>query len=161
VSQRETTTKCKTCERVRRRDVGRSPPWDAIYRSVRWDVVHADRTTVEGWTVLVVRRHITAVADLTDGEAFELGRLIRDVSLGIQAIVHCNKTYVAQFAEHPQHPHVHVHLIPRCPSLPEHLQGPEVFRLIGVPQDASVPEGAMNEFAMRLRGQLEAIPGTR
>lgn len=156
---RATITKCKTCDLIQRRDIGQAPPWDAIYRSPRWDVVHAYGTAVEGWTVLIVRRHITAVAYLTDEEASELGPLIRDVSRGIQAIVHCNKTYVVQFAEDPDHPHVHVHVIPRLSDLPAHLQGSQVFKLIGMPEAASVPEGPMNEFAMRLRRRLRTTAG--
>src|SRR5436305_11209877 len=108
---------CKTCELVDRRDHGEAPPWDNIVRTPLWDVAHAFGTSVEGWTVLVVRRHITSVADLTDEEATELGRLVRDVSSGIQAITDCDKTYVVQFAEHVDHPHVHVHVIPRARTL--------------------------------------------
>lgn len=159
MSRGTTAIKCKTCERMRRRDAGESPPWDAIHRGRGWDVVHAYGTAVEGWTVLVVRRHITAVADLTDEEASELGPLIRDVSRAIQAVLSCKKTYVVQFAEHPFHPHVHVHVIPRLLGLPKHFQGPQVFDLLGVAEEASVSEERMNEFAVSLRSRLSATVG--
>ncbi len=104
---------CTTCELVRRRDAGEAPSWDRIHRTSQWDVVHAFGTAVEGWLVLVVRRHTTAIAELTDKEAAELGPLITGVSRALQDVLDCDKTYVVQFAEHPHHFHVHVHVIPR------------------------------------------------
>jgi diadenosine tetraphosphate (Ap4A) HIT family hydrolase len=117
-------------------------------------VVHAFGTSVEGWLVLVVRRHITAVADLTDEEAAALGPLIKDVSRALQATVGCPKTYVVQFAEHRDHPHVHVHVIPRAADLPDALQGPRVFGLLGVSDEQCVPEARMNEIAESVRSNL-------
>jgi diadenosine tetraphosphate (Ap4A) HIT family hydrolase len=128
--------------------------WDNIVRTPGWDVAHAFGTSVEGWTVLAVRRHITSVASLTDSEAAELGQLVRDVSAGIQAITDCHKTYIAQFAEHVEHPHVHFHVIPRAPGLPHEYQGPRVFSLGGVPEDEAVPEPRMTAFAQQLRHRL-------
>jgi diadenosine tetraphosphate (Ap4A) HIT family hydrolase len=145
---------CKTCELIQRRDAGEAPLWDATFRSPRWDVVHAFGTSIEGWMVLVFRRHITSLSALTDEEAGELGRLIRDVSLAIEAVVGCEKTYVAQFAEHPEHPHVHVHVIPRAHGLPDDQQGPRIFSLLGLQEDDCVPEGRRNEIATQLRSYL-------
>jgi diadenosine tetraphosphate (Ap4A) HIT family hydrolase len=138
---------CLTCQLVERRDAGEAPPWDAIARTAHWDVVHAFGTAVEGWLVLVVRRHLTAVADLSDAEAAELGPLIRDVSKAVQLAVDCDKTYVVQFAEHRQHPHVHVHVIPRARDLPDEHQGPRVFGLLGLPEEDAVPAARMDAIA--------------
>lgn len=104
--------------------------------------------------VLVVRRHITSVSALTDEEASELGGLVRDVSLAIEAVVGCDKTYVVQFAEHREHPHVHVHVIPRAHDLPDDRQGPRIFGLLGLPDDDCVPERRMNEIAEGIRSHL-------
>jgi diadenosine tetraphosphate (Ap4A) HIT family hydrolase len=145
---------CVTCELVKRRDDGDAPLWDRIRRTANWDVVHAFGTAIEGHLVLVVRRHITSVADMTADEAAELGPLIREASRSVQAVIGCDKTYVAQFAEHPDHPHVHVHVIPRARDLaPEH-RGPRVFSLLGVSDDAAVPEAQMTQLAQRLDAEL-------
>lgn len=146
---------CVTCQLVERRDVGEAPPWDTIRRTPHWDVVHAFGTAVEGWLVLVVRRHLTSVADLSDPEAAELGPLIRDVSRAVQRAVDCDKTYVVQFAEHPQHPHVHVHVIPRARDLPDDRQGPRVFGLLGVPDEDAVPADRMDEIAALVAAELD------
>lgn len=63
---------CTTCDLVARRDAGEAPPWDSILRTPHWDVVHAYGTSLEGWIVLVARRHLTAVAELSTDEAAEL-----------------------------------------------------------------------------------------
>lgn len=138
---------CLTCERIASRDDGAAPSWDAIARTAGWDLAHAFDTAVEGWLVLVARRHVSSIADLTDSEAVELGPLVRDVSAILQDVVGVSKTYVVQFAEHPQHPHVHVHLIPRSSDLPEAYRGPRVFQLLGVSEEERVSERRMTEIA--------------
>lgn len=153
--QTRAVPQCATCELVKRRDEGQAPPWDRIRRTPRWDIVHAFGTSIEGHVVLVVRRHITAVADMTADEAAELGPLIKEVSRSVQEVVGCDKTYVAQFAEHPDHPHVHVHVIPRARDLPHEHRGPRVFGLLGVPEDASVTDARMNDIAQQLDAQLQ------
>ncbi|MGO9660850.1 MAG: HIT family protein [Acidimicrobiales bacterium] len=150
-------TDCETCELAERRDAGGAPSRDMALRTTGWDVAHAYGTSVEGWTVLVLRRHVTSVAEMIDEEASELGPLIRLVSRALGEVLGCAKTYVAQFAEHPQHNHVHFHIIPRAPDQPEELRGPRVFAGLGGPEERWVPEARMNEIAVammpRLRGQ--------
>jgi len=145
---------CLTCALVSRRDRDGAPPWDRIARTEHWDVVHAFGTSLPGWLVLVVRRHVTSVADLTDGEAGQLGVLVRDVSAAVQAAVDCDKTYVVQFAEHPDHPHVHVHVIPRSRDLPDDRRGPGIFGFLGVGAEDAVPEEVMDEIAERVAADL-------
>lgn len=147
-------SECVTCELVRRRDEGAAPLWDRIRRTPNWDIAHAFGSAIEGWIVLVVRRHITAVAEMTDDEAAELGPLIKEVSRAVQQMVDRDKTYVVQFAEHRDHPHVHVHVIPRARDLPHEHQGPRIFSLLGVADHASVPAARMNEIAEQLAKQL-------
>ncbi len=145
---------CRTCELTARRDEGLAPPWDLIVRTPSWDLVHAYDTSIEGWLVLVARRHLTAVADLTDDEAAALGPLLKDVSAALATATGCEKTYVVQFAEHPLHPHVHVHVIPRYADQPDDLQGPRVFAALGVADDLAVPEPRMNEIALAVRDAI-------
>ncbi len=147
-------SECVTCELVRRRDRGEAPPWDRIRRTPNWDVVHAFGTAIEGWIVLVVRRHITSVAEMTEAEAGELGPLVKEVSRALQVVLDCDKTYVVQFAEHVDHPHVHVHVIPRARDLPVERRGPRIFGLSGVPDDESVPEARMNDVAELLDAEI-------
>ena len=144
---------CRTCELLERRDRGEAPLWDSIVRTALWDVVHCDDTSIEGWLVLVLRRHVTAVAELTEDEAVELGRLLRSTSRALADVTGCVKTYVVQFAEHPRHPHVHVHVVPRRAFDPDELEGPGVFAALGV-GDGAVPEARRDELGVALRAAL-------
>lgn len=152
----QTISQCQTCELVARRDRSEAPPWDAIYRSQYWDVVHSFNTSLEGWLVLVARRHIAAIEEMSEEEAVELGRLIRRVSLALKETTGCVKTYVIQFAEAPGHPHVHFHIVPRMADQPDDHRGPNIFRYLGVADEERVTEERMNELAAQIRQILLA-----
>lgn len=149
---------CRTCELVERRDRGEAPAWDQILRTDSWDLVHCYGTSVEGWLVLVCREHRIALADLTDAEAAELGPLLKYASVALGECLDSVKTYAVQFAEHPQHPHVHVHVIPRAADLPEAARGPRIFDRLGVPDSEAVPEQRMNAIASLLADHFERTP---
>ncbi len=152
----QTISQCQTCELVARRDRGEAPPWDAIYRSQYWDVVHSFNTSLPGWLVLVARRHIAAIDEMSDEEAVELGRLIRRVSLALKETTGCVKTYVIQFAEAAGHPHVHFHIVPRMADQPDDHRGPNIFRYLGATDEERVTEERMNELAAQIRPILLA-----
>jgi diadenosine tetraphosphate (Ap4A) HIT family hydrolase len=147
---------CRTCELIARRNSGAAPLWDCIYQTPSWDVVHSYDTALPGWLVLVARRHIASLDELTDAEAIELGRLIRRTSVTLKEVTGCIKTYVIQFAESPDHPHVHFHIIPRMADQPEERNGPLIFRYLGVPEEERVSEDVMNAIAAKVRGILQA-----
>lgn len=145
---------CYTCELTAKRDSGTAPLWDSIYRTPHWDVVHSYNTALPGWLVLVIRRHITAIDEMTDEEAIELGKLIRQTSAALKEVTGCMKTYVIQFAEAAEHPHVHFHIVPRMADQPEDYKSMNIFRYLGVPAEQRVSESAMNEIATKIRGIL-------
>ncbi len=147
---------CKTCELVARRSAGLAPLWDCIYQTPYWDVAHCFRTALPGWLVLVVRRHIAAVDELTEDEAAELGPLIRRTSAALREVTGCIKTYVIQFAESPEHPHVHFHIIPRMAGQPEDRKSVHIFKYLGVAVEERVSEDQMNTIAARVRSFLQA-----
>ncbi len=147
-------TDCLTCELTRRRDAGTAPLWDNIYRIEHWDVAHAYNTSLPGWLVLIARFHRAAIADLSAGEAAELGPLLRRVSMALQAATGCEKTYVVQFAEAAGHGHVHFHVVPRMADLPNDYRGPDIFKYLGVSEAERVSEAAMNKIGLAVRRQL-------
>jgi len=147
---------CKTCELITRRDKETAPFWDCIHRTQFWDVVHSYNTALPGWIVLVVRRHIEAIAELTDDEAIDLGVLIRRVSVVLKEVTGCVKTYVIQFAEMAEHSHVHFHIIPRLADQPEDRRGTKIFEYLGVSEEERVCEETMNEIAMKVQRLLSS-----
>ena len=146
-----TASMCLTCELVRRRDEGHAPLWDTIHRTDHWDVVHSYNTSLPGWLVLIVRRHIEAIDELTAEEAAELGVLLQHTSAALREVVGCAKTYVIQFAEAAEHPHVHFHVIPRMANQPEERRSRGIFGYLGVPEAERVSEAEMNELAFQIR----------
>lgn len=142
---------CLTCDLVARRDRGDAPLWDSIIRAAHWDLVHSYNTSLPGWLVLVARRHVAAIEELTGDEAAELGALLRQTSAALREVTGCVKTYVCQFAEQAEHPHVHFHVIPRMAGQPAERRGPQVFGYLGVPEDERLSDERMNDIAMRVR----------
>jgi diadenosine tetraphosphate (Ap4A) HIT family hydrolase len=150
------TPRCKSCELVARRDAGAAPLWDSIYRTQYWDVAHCYGTALPGWLVLIVHRHIASIDELTEEEAGESGLLLRRTSAALKVVTGCVKTYVLQFAEHPEHPHVHFHVVPRMADLPEDRKGTNIFGYFNVPVNEQVSEEEMNRIAEKVKEKLLA-----
>jgi diadenosine tetraphosphate (Ap4A) HIT family hydrolase len=145
---------CITCELIVRRDEGKAPLWDCIHRTQYWDIVHCNSTSLAGWLIIIARRHIAAVDEMTEEEAIEAGKLIRQVSLALKEQTGCIKAYIAQFAEAPGHQHVHFHIVPRMADQPEGDRGSNIFRHLGVPAENRVSETIMNEIALVVKNSL-------
>ena len=130
--------------------------WDNIYRAQHWDVVHSYNTSLPGWLVLIIRRHIESIDELTEQETVELGRLIRQASIALKEVVGCMKTYVIQFAEAAEHPHVHFHVVPRMMDQPDDRRSTKIFGYLGVPEEERVSEAIMNTIAKDVRHILHS-----
>lgn len=151
------TPKCLTCELTLQRDNGTAPLWDNIYRTDYWDVVHCNSTSYLGWLILLTRRHIAAIDEMTADESLEFGVLMQQVSQVLKQHTGCVKTYVIQFAESPNHQHVHFHIVPRMAD-----QAPDdialgMFKHLGVSEDKRVSEDEMNAFATKIQTSLYAL----
>lgn len=144
-------TGCYTCELTARRDAGTAPLWDCIQRTPYWDIVHSYNTSLPGWLVVIARRHLASIDEMSEAESAALGPLLRQVSIALKAVTGCRKTYVVQFAEAPGHPHVHFHVIPRMADLPEERRSTNIFRYLGVPEEERLSEIQMNEIARKVQ----------
>lgn len=143
---------CYTCDQNDTIDT--LPPRERIAVDDHWRVAHAFGTALPGWLVLLPRRHVTAIAELTDAEATSLGSWQVRLSRALHAVTGCAKTYVAQFAEADGFAHVHFHIVPRmADQRPEH-KGPNVFELLNAPQSDHVPAARMDELAAALAERL-------
>lgn len=148
---------CMSCALTQKRDAGETPIWDSIYRSDYWDAVHAYNTSYLGWLVLVSRRHIEALDEMTFAEAADLGALLRELSRALKRHTGCQKTYVMQFAESADHAHVHFHIVPRLPDQAPADIAYRVMRHLGVPMSERCSEADMNALALAIRGQLKSM----
>lgn len=148
---------CYSC--AQEAEAERLPPREFIAADDHWRVAHAFGAGLEGWLVLVPRRHITSISELNGAEARSLGIWQVRLSQALHHVVGCQKTYVAQFAEAAGFAHVHFHLIPRSPGLAEELRGPRIFRMMHADEHTPVTARRMDQIARELTGYLTRTAG--
>jgi len=145
-------TDCYSCQG--NADIGRLPLRERIAVDEFWRVAHAFDSALPGWLVLLPRRHVIAIAELTGAEAAALGTWQVRLSRALRTVTKCRKTYVAQFAETEAFAHVHFHIVPRPADLAAELRGPRVFGLLGANDRPQVTDAAMDKLATELSAQL-------
>jgi diadenosine tetraphosphate (Ap4A) HIT family hydrolase len=118
-------------------------PGAQLHLDEHWRLVHARPTSVTGWLVLVLRRHVEALHELTDDEAAGLGRWLVPVCRALHRVTGCEVEYVAQLADSRADPHVHVHLIARGPGWPRCRTGAAVLGDLGSPGSRPVSEDSI------------------
>jgi hypothetical protein len=127
----ETCMHCVNCEQHSR--LALLPARDRIHLGRYWRLAHA-WSALPGWLVLISRRHVLDLAELTEEESTELGQLLRQASGALGVVVGCIKTYVMFFAEQPGFEHLHIHLVPRMPNFDKHHLGSGVFDFLKRPE---------------------------
>ena len=103
---------------------------------------HAYPTKLKGWLVIVLKRHVEALHDLTFEEFAELAAIQARATQLLHEVLDCEKEYVMCLAEAEHFHHIHVHVVPKLRDLPEELKGANIFALLGekVADDAIPPE---------------------
>ena len=120
-------------------------------------VAHAFNANLEGWLVVLPKRHVTSLDALDCVEASELGVLLCAVTSALKATTGCEKTYVLLLAESEGFQHVHFHLVPRAGDLPDAYRGPRIFGLLGNPELAVIAPERMDELALEIRAHLASM----
>lgn len=127
------------------------PVRERIAQTNHWRVAHAFNTGLPGWLILVPTVHITALTELSDVAAAELGPMLRNLSTALESVVGCVKTYVILLAEAEGFSHVHFHIVPRMADQPDELRGPRIFAMLGLPPDQCVSEAEMDRIGGAIR----------
>ncbi|WP_033338701.1 HIT family protein [Catenuloplanes japonicus] len=143
---------CYACHHNRAIDA--LPPRELVAADGYWRVAHAFDTALPGWLILLPRRHVESIAELTDAEAAALGVWQVRLSRALRAVTGCTKTYLMQFAEKEGFAHVHFHVVPRMPGLPVEHRGPRVFACLGADEEQRVSPQDQDILAVALRDQL-------
>lgn len=146
-----TTTDCYSC--AQEAQAAELRPRENIAADNHWRVAHAIGCALEGWLVLLPRRHVTSIGELNDAEAQSLGIWQVRLSRALHQVLGCQKTYIVQFAEAEGFSHVHFHVIPRSPNLPQELRGPGIFQMMRSDRPP-VTEQRMDEIGRELHDQL-------
>jgi diadenosine tetraphosphate (Ap4A) HIT family hydrolase len=146
------TEECYSCRQET--DLANLPIRERIYLDEQWRLVHAFNSALPGWLVLVPRRHVLAIADLNAEEAAGLGPLLVRVSQVLGAVTGCAKTYAMQFAESAGFEHVHVHVVPRMPDLPQPYRGPGIAHYLTRPAVERMTAQDQDSLAEKIASRL-------
>ena len=146
-----TAPECRICDLNARLEQGALPLRERIAHDAHWRVACAS-VALPGWLVLMPRRHVTAIADLTDDEAMP--------SAPGRCACHarCTRYWLPEdlrraFAEAEGFSHVHFHIVPRADSLPPSLHGPGIFELLK-PEAPPADPGHIDHVASTLHELL-------
>ncbi|HLI43747.1 MAG TPA: HIT family protein [Acidimicrobiales bacterium] len=128
---------------------------ERILVTATWRVAHAFNSSAEGWLILLPRRHVETIVELTAAEAADLGPLVQRVSRALHDELGCEKTYLAQFSEAEGFRHLHFHVVARRPGAARERLGPNVFEHLRRPEAEWVTPGRQRELALSLRARLD------
>lgn len=135
--------------------VGGSP--ERVHLTQHWRLALAFDSSLPGWLVLVPRRHVEGLHELTADEAEGMGTLLRSASAALVEVTGCERTYVILFAEAEGFAHLHLHVVPRHADLPATHRGPAVFAYLGASPEDRVPEAETDALAAQLRRALGRV----
>lgn len=144
---------CRACD-FNARDPAALPIRERIYDDGLWRVAHSFDSALAGWLVVLARRHITSLSQLTADEAAALGPLLQRLSAALESVTGAEKCYVMFFAEAADFSHLHIHIVPRPPDLPPDRRGPAIMAYIGRPEGERVAVEEMDALGERLRETL-------
>jgi diadenosine tetraphosphate (Ap4A) HIT family hydrolase len=146
---------CYSCDQ---QAAGALPPREDVVHTDHWRVAHSFDSTLPGWLVLLPTRHVTSFSQLSPGAADELGGLVRRLSVALERVTGCVKTYLMQFSEREGYSHLHLHLVPRGPDHPAEARGPRVFAYLADDPTRALTEQQRDAMAVALRAELASRP---
>ncbi len=135
----------------------RISPGPDIYEGTHWVVEHAYPTAHLGWLVIVPKRHIEALHELSVEEFQELA----EIEYKVVQVMHMDRTiekeYLMCFAEREGFHHVHIHLVSRPANLRAELKGPRVLGLLAVDEEHAIPAQALTAFCEDFTRKLRTL----
>jgi len=129
----------------------RISPGPTIYEGAYWYLEHAYPTSLKGWLVVVLKRHVEALHELSLEEFTELGVIQARATKLLFEMVNCEKEYVMCLAEGEGFHHIHVHIVPKPCDLPEELKATRIFALLKVTAEEALPPQEIEAFCELLR----------
>lgn len=144
--------KCLSCKSLSGEK--RISPGPTIYEGKYWVVEHAYPVKLLGWLVIVLKRHLEAVHNLTIEEMVELGQIINKTTKLLHSKLKTEKEYVACFAESEGFSHVHFHIVPRTKDFPKNIRGSKSFSLLSYTEIGSIQKDKIIELCEYLKAEL-------
>ena len=132
----------------------RVSPGPIIYEGKYWVVEHAYPVKLLGWLVIVLKRHLEAVHNLTGEELVELGEIIKKITGLLHWKFNTEKEYVVCLAVAPGFNHIHFHIVPRTKDFPKELRGNKAFSLLSEEGKGSIEKEKIIELCEELKAKL-------
>lgn len=132
-------------------------PVPFIYEGTHWVVDHAYPTSLPGWLVILPRRHIEALHELSREEFQELAEIEYKVVQVMHSDPSVQKEYLMCFSEGEGFHHIHLHIVPKPASLPARLQGQSIFALLKVDKAHTISDQELTIFCAEFARRLQEI----
>jgi diadenosine tetraphosphate (Ap4A) HIT family hydrolase len=145
-------TDCLTCRSLS--GERRISPGPTIVDGRYWMLEHAYPTRLNGWLVIVLKRHAEALHELTREEFGELGELQALAVRLLHEALNCAKEYSVCFAEKEGFQHIHFHIVARSRDLPTELKGTKIFSMINVTAAEALSPEEIKAFCEQLRSHV-------
>ena len=143
---------CLSCLSIQ--GVQRISPGPIIYEGNFWVVDHAYPTSLKGWLVIGIRRHVEALHDLTHEEFQELADIQYHLAQVMRSRTSIEKEYMMCFAESEQFHHIHIHFVAKPQDLPPDTIGPRIFSYLQVNERSAVPPHEIIALSEELKEAL-------
>lgn len=135
----------------------RISPGATIFEGQSWYLEHAYPSALKGWLVVVLKRHVEALHELTAEEFIELGTIQARATKLLFSVLDCEKEYVMCLAEGEGFHHIHVHIVPKPRDLPPELKATRIFAMLKVTPDEAVPPDEIRAFCELLHKRYAAL----
>lgn len=146
---------CYTCRSISGEK--RISPGPFIYEGTHWLVDHAYPVLHTGWLVLVTRRHVEALHELSREEFAELATIQYALAQVMSQFEQTQKEYMMCFAEAEHFAHIHIHFVRKPEDLPAEQRGPRIFAWIAVDEEHAVPADEIITFSEDFKRRLQAV----
>lgn len=143
---------CLTCQS--NLGIQRISPGQQIFESTYWYVEHAYPTSLEGWLVLVLKRHCEQLHELSLEEHMDLARVQYATLQAVHQYFQSDREYLMCFAEGEGFKHIHFHVVPKHEQFDDQYKGGKVFHYLKRPEEEWVSKPRIQEICIQLRRMM-------
>jgi diadenosine tetraphosphate (Ap4A) HIT family hydrolase len=123
-------------------------PGPIIYTGKFWIIYHAYPVSVRGWLVIILKRHVESLHDLTKPEWEEMQILQNKAIQVLHEVFFSEKEYLGCFSETEKH--LHIHVIPTPKNLSHKFRGYRIFALLNVNEGIAITKKEVSELSNNL-----------
>jgi diadenosine tetraphosphate (Ap4A) HIT family hydrolase len=117
-------------------------------------VEHAYPVKAKGWLVIVLKRHVESLHELSSEEFIEFSKIQSRVIRLLYKELNCEKEYVSCYAEKEHYRHIHFHIFAKPYDLPIELRGAKSFAFINATEAEAIPKEEIIALCNRLKESI-------